>query len=305
MPLYSKAKEKEQKMRIIRNHLFLTYFLIWSTSLNGQDELVIEKDIDIGLQQMHYCIIGNGSPTLVLDVGIGNTYRDWLPFLKRIGEKVRIFCYNRAGYGQSEIGKMPRDSKTEADELKLLLDKANIKGPFILLGHSLGALNLQLFASKYKEDISGILLLDPPPLEWILGNGFPQMRKLAEKTTNNFKNISESLINSNNKNDRQKSDFFKTLASEHRNMFSNSAKQVEAITSFGEKRLIVIASGKANPEMGKEAKEFQKFWNDQCKKLASKSKNGEYILASESGHQIQNDNPEIVLKALKELLLKK
>ena len=75
-PLYSKAKEKEQKMRIIRNHLFLIYFLIWSISLNGQDELVIEKDIDIGLQQMHYCIIGNGSPTLVLDVGIGNTYRD-------------------------------------------------------------------------------------------------------------------------------------------------------------------------------------------------------------------------------------
>lgn len=290
-------------MRIIKVLFFLICFLLLDTNLYAQDESIIEKDINIGLQQMHYCIIGSGSPTLVLDVGIGNTYRDWLPFLKRVTQKVRIFCYDRAGYGQSKIGTMPRDCKTEADELKILLDKANIKGPYILLGHSLGALNMQMFASKHKEDISGILLLDPPPLEWISGKGFPQMRKLADNTTENFSKLSEGLKNSNNENDKQKSDFFKTLASEHRNMFSNSAKQMNAITSFGKIPLIVIASGKANTQMGENAEEFQKFWNNQCKELTSKSKNGKYILAAESGHQIQHDDPEIVLKAINELLL--
>ena len=289
-------------MGVIKNHLFWICFFILIVNLYAQDETFIEKDINIGSQQMHYCIIGSGSPTIVLDVGIGETYRDWLPFLEKINKKVRIFCYDRAGYGQSKIGTLPRDSKSEADELKLLLDKTNIKGPYILLGHSLGALNLQVFASRYKADISGILLLDPPPLEWIMGKGFPQMMKLADETTNNFENLSEKMKNSDNENDRQKSDFFKTLASEHRNMFSNSAKQAAAISSFGKIPLFVIASGKANPQMGKNAEAFQKFWNDQCKELSSKSKNGKYILAAESSHHIQHDDPEIVLKAINELL---
>lgn len=96
---------------------------------------------------MHYYCIGNGSPAIVLDVGFGETYRAWLPFLKKITNKVQIFCYDRAGYGQSEIGIFPRNSKTEASESKVLLEKANIKGPYLLLGHSLGALNLEVFAT--------------------------------------------------------------------------------------------------------------------------------------------------------------
>jgi hypothetical protein len=55
--------------------------------------------------------------------------------------------------------------------------------------------------------------------------------------------------------------------------------------------------------MGENAEAFQKFWNDQCKELSSKSKNGKYILAAESSHHIQRDDPEIVLKSINELLL--
>ena len=289
-------------MRLTKHQLFGICLSLLFINLKAQDNSIREDNIQIGSHQMHYYRVGSGSPTIVLDVGIGETYRDWLPFLEKIANKTQIFCYDRSGYGQSEMGTLPRDSKTEADELKALLEKANIKGPYILVGHSLGALNLQIFASRNKSEIAGILLIDPPPLDWILGKGFPKMTELAEQTTRNFESLFENIRNSENESDRQKADFFKTLASEHREMFSNSGKQGAAITSFGDIPLIVIASGKANPQMGEDAEKFQRFWNDQCEKLSLKSKNGKYVLAAESSHHIYSDDPDIVLKAINELL---
>ena len=276
---------------------------ILAINLSAQDKPVRENNIIINSHSMHYYCTGTGSSTIVLDVGIGETYRDWLPFLSMINDKVQIFCYDRAGYGESEMGALPRDSKTEVDELKTLLEKANIKGPYILLGHSLGALNLQIFASRYKNEVAGILLLDPPPLDWILGKEFPEMTKLAEQTTDNFKNLFDKMKASDNAGDRQQTNFFLTLSSEHEEMFSNSGKQVAAIKSFGDIPLVVIASGKANPQMGDDALTYQKFWNEQCKKLSLKSTKGEYLFAAKSSHHIHIDNPEIVINAINKLLL--
>ena len=289
-------------MKLYGRGLSVIFFFLIVTIINAQDKSVKENDVTINSHNMHYYSIGSGSPTIILETGIGETYRDWLPFLNKITDKVQIFCYDRAGYGQSGIGTLPRDSKTEAEELKALLKTAGIKGPYILLGHSLGALNLQLFASQNPKDVAGILLLDPPPLDWILGKGFPEMTKLAEQATENFKSLYEKMKTSNYAGDKQQANFFLTLSSEHGEMFSKSGKQAEAIKSFGDIPLIVIASGKANPQMGQNAEKFQKFWNDQCKKLSLRSKKGKYLLAAESSHHIHVDNPEIVLNALNELL---
>ena len=292
-------------MRSSKRYIPGMFLLIAFLNIYAQEKPVTENDVIVNSYKMQYYLLGKGAVTMVLDVGIGNTFRDWLPFLNKFTNNVQIFCYDRAGYGQSEIGKMPRDSRTEADDLKALLEKAKIKGPYILLGHSLGALNLQIFASQYKTDVAGMLLLDPPPLDWILGKGFPKLKALAKQTTKSFENYFENLKYSGNAGDRQRADFFKTLASEHGEMFSSSAKQAASINSFGDIPLIVIASGKPNTQMGNEAEAFQNFWNDQCKLLSSKSKRGKYELAAESSHHIYRDDPEIVLKAINELLKNK
>ena len=87
-------------------------------------------------------------------------------------------------------------------------------------------------------------------------------------------------------------------------MFLASAKEALAIASFGDVPLIVIASGKANPQMGDDAVPYQKYWNEQCKKLSLKSIKGEYLLAAKSSHHIHIDNPEIVMDAINKLLSK-
>ena len=270
----------------------------------AQNTSVIENSINIGTHRLHFYSKGSGSPTIVLDVGMGESYKDWLPLLDRISQKKLIFCYDRAGYGQSEMGPFPRNCDTAADELQKLLDKANIKGSYILVGHSLGAINLQIFAHKNIENITGMLLLDPPPLDWISGKGFPELTRMAEKQTKVFEETAESMKNSDNSEQQKQANFFLTLASEHGEMFLSSSKQLASITSFKDIPLIVIASGEPNPAFGDDAVLFQKFWNDQCKQLAERSSKGKYLLSAESSHHIHRDDQDIVLMAINELLSK-
>lgn len=261
-----------------------------------------EDIIDVDKHKMHFIKKGIHVPTLVLDVGFAESYKDWIPLLDELSQRCRIFCYDRAGYGMSEIGPFPRTCAKAADELKELLDRTNTKGPYILVGHSLGAMNMQMFANKYNSEILGMVLLDPPPLDWIMGNTFPELKIMAEKQTEKFSELAESMRNSDDIDRVNQAKFYLTLASEHREMFLSSSKQIARIESFKDLPLIIIASGKPNPAFGKDAIHFQDFWNNQCKQLAGKSSRGKFLLAAESSHHIHHDNPDIILKSLEELI---
>lgn len=125
--------------------------------------------ISIGSHRLQIHLEGKGAPVVVIDAGITDQLDKLRPLQERIARVTHVITYNRAGYGQSEPGPLPRHSGREAQELKTLLEKASVPGPYVLVGHSLGALNIQVFASKYPDDVAGIVLLDPPPLSFILG----------------------------------------------------------------------------------------------------------------------------------------
>jgi len=263
-----------------------------------------EKNILIGSHSLHIFSKGNGKVAVILDVGIGESFRDWLPILGNVSKVARVVAYDRAGYGASEKGPLPRDGKRLAEELKKLLAEAKIEAPYLLVGHSLGAVNLQIFADNYQNDIAGIVLLDPPPIDWIFGNKFPRLKNMAQTETKRMLQLAKTLKDSKREEDRQRANFFLTLASEHEQMFLVSAREISQIKSFNHIPLVVIASGKPNARFGEDAEEFQRFWNKQCQKLALKSTKGVYISARECSHHIHLDNPDLVLKTILELLEK-
>ncbi len=273
-------------------------------SLSGisQGDTQANGMVDLGTHRLHFYAAGSGPVCIVLDVGIGESYLDWLPLLDEISPEIRIFCYDRAGYGESEMGPLPRSAVRAAAELETLLDRADVQGPYLLVGHSLGALNLQIFAHRNREKTKGMLLLDPPPLDWIGGKEFPELKKMAEEQTKTFEKAAESVSSTEAEEQKKREQFFHTLASEHREMFSSNPESLRAISSFGDLPLIVIASGIPNPAFGRDAAGFQRFWNDQCKSLAGKSSRGKYWLASESRHHIHRDDPEMVLEAIRDLI---
>src|SRR5438128_1815367 len=96
------------------------------------------KLIDLGGYRMHLNCTGNKGPTVILITGAGDFSFDWSLVQPNIAQFARVCSYDRAGFAWSDPGPIPRTMKQEAFELHTLLSAAHIKGPYILVGHSLG-----------------------------------------------------------------------------------------------------------------------------------------------------------------------
>jgi pimeloyl-ACP methyl ester carboxylesterase len=201
--------------------------------------------------------------------------------------------YDRAGYGASEVGPLPRDSRTEVEELRALLARLKIPRPYILVGHSLGGLNVQVYARFHPEEVAGMVLLVPPPLRFILGEEFTELASVAAQMTDEWQASADRGLHSENAEERTNAEFFQMLASEHREMF-NSAQQASSIATFGDIPLVVVASGVPNPMFGDVAESYQDFWAAQSETLAAKSSRGKYVLAETSTHRLHDDAEDLV-----------
>lgn len=251
--------------------------------------------IDVGSHHLEIRREGTGAPAVVIDSGLADTMDRWGPFQERLATATQVVTYNRAGYGQSEPGPLPRDAGREADELKALLENAAVPGPYVLVGHSLGALNVQVFAARYPDDVAGLVLLDPPPLSFILGEEYTDLLVMAEQMTAEWQSIADGEATSGN--DRERA-FFRMIASEHREMFGESARLAAAISTFGEIPLIVVAAGQPNPFFGDVAAEYQRYWIEQNRAVSLKSVNGRFVLAEDSSHHLYRDAPDLVAEAV-------
>lgn len=277
---------------------FVLSFCLSLSACASNEEPPVDRAVSIGTHALHVRVLGDGFPPIVVDVGIASRSEDWYSLQERLANKTLVFVYDRAGYGTSEAGPLPRDSGREADELKALLDASSIQGPFVLVGHSLGALNVQVFAAQYPEDVAGMVLLDPPPLGWLLGERFLDLRGMAERMTNEWQAIADRGSASSEPREQAEAAFLGMIASEHREMFGESARLVGAIETFGDTRLVVIASGVPNPMFGDVAEEYQGYWADQSRAIAAKSTRGEFILAEQSSHMLHEKAADLVLASI-------
>jgi pimeloyl-ACP methyl ester carboxylesterase len=118
--------------------------------------------IDIGRRHLYMECVGTGSPTVVLEAGQGGTSRNWTAVLPELGRTTRTCAYDRAGLGDSDA--LPRGGVRDADDeiadLERLLDRARIKPPYVLAGHSYGGLLARLFAHKHPDTTGGVVLVD-------------------------------------------------------------------------------------------------------------------------------------------------
>ncbi len=128
------------------------------------------KLIDLGTHRLHLWDVGtttNGHPTILLEAGLMSTVLSWNEVRDELSKFYRVVSYDRAGLGWSEAGTNPRTIDRLVDELHMLLERAGIAGPFVLVGHSFGGLIMPLFASRYPEKTVGVVLVDPvAPAEW-------------------------------------------------------------------------------------------------------------------------------------------
>src|ERR671910_1863024 len=116
--------------------------------------------VGVGGHSLHINCVGRGSPTVVLDAGSGGFSAQWVRVQREVSNTTRVCAYDRAGMGWSEMGPEPRDARQISSELHTLLSKADIVGPYVLVGHSFGGLYMQTYAARYPEEVAGVTLVD-------------------------------------------------------------------------------------------------------------------------------------------------
>jgi pimeloyl-ACP methyl ester carboxylesterase len=116
--------------------------------------------VDVGGYSLHINCVGQGSPTVVLDGGSGEMSAQWVWVQREVSDTTLVCAYDRAGMGWSEMGPQPRDAKQISSELHALLTKADIEGPYVLVGHSFGGLYMQTYAARYPEEVAAVSLVE-------------------------------------------------------------------------------------------------------------------------------------------------
>lgn len=104
---------------------------------------------------------GRGQPTVILESGFGAGADAWAKVQPQLARTTRVCAYDRAGYGFSDPGPLPRDGAAIARDLDQALQGAGIRGPFIVVGHSAGGLYGRLFAGRRLSETVGLVLADP------------------------------------------------------------------------------------------------------------------------------------------------
>jgi pimeloyl-ACP methyl ester carboxylesterase len=120
--------------------------------------------IDVGSHKLHISCTGSGSPTVILEAGLGEPavmMSGWIQ--PGVATATRVCVYDRAGKGWSEPAESPRDGVAIATDLHTLLRQAEIDGPYVLAGHSSGGVYVQVFAARYADEVAGMVLLDSQP----------------------------------------------------------------------------------------------------------------------------------------------
>jgi pimeloyl-ACP methyl ester carboxylesterase len=119
--------------------------------------------IDVGGYRLHIHCTGTadpGSPTVILEAGGGMASPNWAWVASTVAATTRVCAYDRAGYGWSDPGRMPRDARQVAHELHTLLERAAIAGPYVLVGHSIGGLYVRTYTEQYSDAVAGLVLVD-------------------------------------------------------------------------------------------------------------------------------------------------
>lgn len=112
-----------------------------------------------------YCT-GEGNPTVILEAGLGADHRSWALVQPGIAALTRVCSYDRAGLGASDGVAVGRTGAAVAADLAQLLSQSGEQGPFILVGHSFGALFVRLFTAAHPAEVSGVILVDAVHEQW-------------------------------------------------------------------------------------------------------------------------------------------
>lgn len=282
-------------------------------------------------RRLNFRCSGQGAPTVVLEGGYAATSLAWGRVRALVSKTNRVCTYDRAGYGFSDPGPLPRDGAAIARDLDRGLRAAKISGPFIVVGHSAGALYVRLFSNRRPREVVGMVLVDPSveyqeqrfAAEFGPGAGSVApiravaTRCLAAAEQDLLPSTDPGLVRCSDRGSQNqpasvvaarlaesiRASTWRTKLSELDNLWTSTSAQLsDGRQSYGELPLIVLTAGGTYsnaPEPARSA--VQGLWERLHQELAARSTRGVNRQVADSSHMMMNDRPEVVAAAISEV----
>ncbi|WP_240006649.1 alpha/beta fold hydrolase [Pseudaquidulcibacter saccharophilus] len=253
--------------RVIATSIFASSPLFMGSNSFARDKMQQDK-----------IILGAGTPTIVLIHGLGSDISSFKKIIKPLSELSQVVAFNRKGYGGVKFDGQPRGASNIVRELHEQLSANGIKPPYILVGHSLGGSFARHFALSYRDEVAGMVLIDP---------SIPyQSKTLSEIAPKDFA-VFKKIIKLGSPAVRD--EFY------HSDFNDDPVMKYEP---FHLDKTIILAAD--NVGKMQNADEYLAIRHSAMRQMVNDF--GGKVEIVHSGHFIQNEHPEIVVNAVKSLL---
>jgi len=252
------------------------------------------RRIDLGGRCLELTSSGNGSPTVVLETGLGAESAEWSVVQRTIAPLTRVLRYDRACRGASDPAPHPRTAIELVDDLAQLLHRAAVPPPYLLVGHSLGGLLMRLFADRHRSEVAGLILVDSMHEDQfdIFGPTFPpavpgEPQALTE---------TRAFWNGGWRDPRSTTEGLDLVA---------TCAQGRAVTTLGDLPLHVLVAGTFlnQPLIPKAMRaRLQQKWDELQRGFLRLSSDSSLSTIESSGHFVQRDAPQRIVGAIRQML---
>ena len=255
---------------------------------------------------------GSGSPAIILDAGLGNDGLIWGGVQPALAKTTRVCSYDRAGFGWSDTLPPPRDADHIAAELHGLLAAAHITGPVVLMGHSIAGMYIRDYATRYPENIAGLIFVDastplqnrnpafkahpdPGPSQFAallkkaaIAAGIPRLLGECSLPFPGFGAQASSLQAEDQCHDRSAA-----VAGEVQS-FDRSGEETVHTGPYGTLPILIFSQDPAHTAAQGQPVPVIKEWNQMQEDLKLLSTRSRRIIATGSGHYIQGNRPDLI-----------
>ena len=261
--------------------------------------------VDVGGYKLFYQCSGQGSPTVILEAGSGTDLSTWSGVIVGVEGTTHVCAYDRAGLGRSDRAPVPRTYADMTSDLDTLLERAQIEGPYVLVGWSVGGDLVRLFTSQHPEDVVGMVLVDsahPGMAGRLLASLPPETANETEAIAflrewfTCMEDASGCLVEGIDRLDNR-----------------TNREQMQAVGSLGDLPLVVITQNPDARGLGyrdyaamepfpeeTDAK-IRRIWQDLQSELVGLSSNSTQVFA-QGGHGIPIEEPQLVVDAILKLV---
>ncbi|TMR98334.1 alpha/beta fold hydrolase [Nonomuraea basaltis] len=250
--------------------------------------------VEAGPHRISTTIFGSGEPAVIIEPAFGGNAESWREVAETLAKETTVVTYDRAAYGSSSRALDNRTPGDIARNLHEVLDAAAIARPVVLVGHSAGGVHTRAFTGLYDTEVAGMVLVDSSTegQTQILRDCLPWRDRLFEAVT-------LPLLIAVSRKIRSGADR-RSMMREHRALKRlTAADQPLAKRALGNRPLMVLTR---SPGSSDAIPEDWRRWHRLNANLAQLSANSRHIIADRAGHYIHDDDPGLVIAAIKDVL---